>query len=72
MQDRLQCREDCLQGKEKSSCTGMHVQLMAVIENVMPKFITVEEVDGFLFHGLDLDRKAADGQKERVRDRHTS
>ena len=45
----------------------MQVQLMAVIENVMPKFITIEEVDGFLFHSVDLDRKAADDKKERVR-----
>ena len=43
------------------------MQLMTVIEKVAPKFITIEEVDGFLFHNLDLDRKAADGKKERVR-----
>ena len=66
-QDIPQHREGCQQGKERLSSTGLFMQLMAVIENVMPKFITVEEVDGFLFHGLDLDRKAADGEKERVR-----
>ena len=56
---REECSRDCVQ-----------VQLMAVIEDVRPKFITIEEVDGFLFHSVDLDRKVADNKKERVRKGH--
>ena len=44
----------------------VHVQLMTVIDNVMPTFITLEEVDGFLFHKMEVDRKMAAGDKERV------
>lgn len=50
----------------------VHVQLMSVIENVMPKFITIEEVDGFLFHHMSMDKKAGEGAKEKVSYRNLS
>ena len=52
--------------REVLSGTCAHVQLMVVIENVQPKFITIEEVDGFLFTHMKVDRKAGEDVKKKV------
>ena len=55
-----------MQGKEVLSGPCAYMQLMAVIENVLPKFITLEEVDGFLFTHMKVDRKAGEDVKKKV------